>query len=96
MRGLGLLCGLELVEDRDTREPADALGLALTDECQRCGLSINLVRGGTGGQASCLRMAPPLTVAEDEIDLAVTIIDEGPAHRDQAPPDGHRDQLQAV
>ena len=76
VRGLGLLCGLELVEDRSTREPADALGLALTDECQRCGLSINLVRGGTGGQASCLRMAPPLTVAEDEIDLAVTIIDE--------------------
>ena len=71
-----LLCGLELVEDRDTREPADALGLALTDECQRCGLSINLVRGGTGGQASCLRMAPPLTVADDEIDLAVTIIDQ--------------------
>jgi len=70
------LCGLELVEDRGTREPADALGLALTDECQRCGLSINLVRGGTAGQASCLRMAPPLTVAEDEIDLAVTIIDE--------------------
>ena len=76
VRGLGLLCGLELVEDRDTREPADDLGLALTDECQRCGLSINLVRGGTGGQASCLRMAPQLTVAEDEIDLAVTIIDE--------------------
>jgi 2,2-dialkylglycine decarboxylase (pyruvate) len=76
VRGLGLLCAVELVEDRDTREPADSLGLALTDECQRCGLSINLVRGGTGGQASCLRMAPPLTVAEDEIDLAVTIMDE--------------------
>ena len=76
VRGLGLLCGLELVEDRDTRRPADDLGNALTDECMRCGLSINLVRGGTGGAASCLRMAPPLTVAEDEIDLAVTIIDE--------------------
>ena len=76
VRGLGLLCAVELVEDRSTREPADSLGLALTDECQRCGLSINLVRGGTGGQASCLRMAPPLTVAEDEIDLAVTIMDE--------------------
>lgn len=76
VRGLGLLCGLELVEDRDTREPADALGLALTDECQRRGLSINLVRGGTAGQASCLRMAPPLTVTEDEIDLAATIIDD--------------------
>jgi 2,2-dialkylglycine decarboxylase (pyruvate) len=76
VRGLGLLCGLELVESRDTRQPADALGLAFTDECQRCGLSINLVRGGTAGQASCLRMAPPLTVSEDEIDLAVTIMDE--------------------
>jgi 2,2-dialkylglycine decarboxylase (pyruvate) len=76
VRGLGLLCAIELVEDRDTREPADALGLALTDECQRCGLSVNLVRGGTGGQASCLRMAPPLTVSEEEIDLAVTILDE--------------------
>lgn len=76
VRGLGLLCGLELVQSRDTRDPADALGLALTDECQRCGLSVNLVRGGTGGQASCLRMAPPLTVTEDEIDLAVTIIDD--------------------
>jgi 2,2-dialkylglycine decarboxylase (pyruvate) len=76
VRGLGLLCGLELVESRETREPADALGLALTDECQRRGLSVNLVRGGTGGQASCLRMAPPLTVTEDEIDLAATILDE--------------------
>ena len=76
VRGLGLLCGLELVVSRETREPADALGLALTDECQRRGLSINLVRGGTGGQASCLRMAPPLTVSEDEIDLAATIIDD--------------------
>jgi 2,2-dialkylglycine decarboxylase (pyruvate) len=76
VRGLGLLCGLELVVSRETREPADALGLALTDECQSRGLSINLVRGGTGGQASCLRMAPPLTVSEDEIDLAATISDD--------------------
>jgi 2,2-dialkylglycine decarboxylase (pyruvate) len=76
VRGLGLLCGLELVESRETRRPADALGLALTDECQHRGLSMNLVRGGTGGPASCLRMAPPLTISEDEIDLAVTIMDD--------------------
>jgi 2,2-dialkylglycine decarboxylase (pyruvate) len=76
VRGLGLLCGLELVESRDTRQPADALGLALTDECQRRGLSINLVRGTTVGQANCVRIAPPLTVTEEEIDLAITTIDE--------------------
>jgi 2,2-dialkylglycine decarboxylase (pyruvate) len=75
VRGMGLLHGVELVEDRDSRRPAEALGLALTEECERRGLSINLVRGGTGGAANCLRMAPPLTVTDDEIDLAAEILD---------------------
>ena len=75
VRGMGLLLGVELVEDRDSRRPAEALGLALTEECERRGLSINLVRGGTGGAANCLRMAPPLTVSDDEIDLAAEILD---------------------
>jgi 2,2-dialkylglycine decarboxylase (pyruvate) len=75
VRGMGLLCGIELVEDRDTRAPAEALGLALTAECETRGLSINLVRGGTGGAANCLRMAPPLTISVDEIDLAAEILD---------------------
>ena len=30
---------------------------------------------GTGGAANCLRMAPPLTVSDDEIDLAAEILD---------------------
>jgi 2,2-dialkylglycine decarboxylase (pyruvate) len=76
VRGMGLLVGVELVEDRDTRAPADTLGRALTEECFRCGLSMNLVRGQSAGSAACLRMAPPLTVSEDEIDLALTVIDE--------------------
>lgn len=76
VRGLGLLTAIELVEDRDSRRPADALGAAFTDECERCGLSVNLVRGRTGGAANCVRMAPPLTISEDEIDLAVTIMDD--------------------
>jgi 2,2-dialkylglycine decarboxylase (pyruvate) len=75
VRGMGLLHGVELVEDRDSRRPAEALGLALTEACERRGLSINLVRGGTGGAANCLRMAPPLTVTDDEIDLAAEVLD---------------------
>jgi 2,2-dialkylglycine decarboxylase (pyruvate) len=75
VRACGLLCGVELVRDRDTREPAEALGLALTEETHRRGLSMNLVRGGTGGAANCLRMAPPLTITDDEIDLAADILD---------------------
>lgn len=75
VRGCGLLCGVELVHDRHTREPAEGLGLALTEETQRRGLSMNLVRGGSGGAANCLRMAPPLTITDDEIDLAAEILD---------------------
>ena len=72
---MGLLLGVELVEDRDSRRPAEALGVAVSEECERRGLSINLVRGGTGGAANCLRIAPPLTVSDDEIDLAAEILD---------------------
>jgi len=80
VRGMGLLVGIELVEDRETKEPANTLGTALTDECERAGLSINLVRGRAGGSANCIRMAPPLTISDDEIDLALTILDESLAN----------------
>jgi 2,2-dialkylglycine decarboxylase (pyruvate) len=73
VRGRGLLVGLELVEDRESRRPADALGAAVTAECLRRGLSMNIVRAGSS--ANCFRMAPPLTISEDEIDLAVEILD---------------------
>ena len=73
VRGRGLLVGLELVEDRESLRPADALGEAVTAECLRRGLSMNIVRAGSG--ANCFRMAPPLTISEDEIDLAVEILD---------------------
>ena len=73
VRGRGLLVGLELVEDRESRRPADALGAAVTAECLRRGLSMNIVRAGSG--ANCFRMAPPLTISEDEVDLAVEILD---------------------
>jgi hypothetical protein len=72
---------IELVADRDSRSPASELGTAFTDECERCGVSINLVRGRAGGAANCVRMARPLTIADDEIDLAVTIMHDLPARR---------------
>jgi 2,2-dialkylglycine decarboxylase (pyruvate) len=73
VRGRGLLVGLELVEDRDSRKPADALGAAVTAECLRRGLSMNIVRAGSS--ANCFRMAPPLTITDDEIDLALEILE---------------------
>jgi 2,2-dialkylglycine decarboxylase (pyruvate) len=73
VRGLGLLVGMELVEDREIRRPADDLGAAVTRECLERGLSMNIVRAGSS--ANTFRMAPPLIVTEAEIDLAVEIMD---------------------
>jgi 2,2-dialkylglycine decarboxylase (pyruvate) len=75
VRGRGLLVGLELVEDRASKRPASALGAAVTDECLRRGLSMNIVKGD-GSQTNCFRMAPPLSVTTAEIDLAVSIIED--------------------
>jgi 2,2-dialkylglycine decarboxylase (pyruvate) len=75
IRGRGLLVGVELVEDRVTKKPADALGIAVCDECLRCGLSMNIVRSSLG-MLNCFRMAPPLSVTEAEIDTAVGIMDQ--------------------
>jgi 2,2-dialkylglycine decarboxylase (pyruvate) len=75
VRGKGLLVGIELVEDRTTKKPADALGVAVGDECLRRGLSMNIVRS-TGGMLNCFRMAPPLSITEGEIDTAIEIIDD--------------------
>jgi 2,2-dialkylglycine decarboxylase (pyruvate) len=74
VRGKGLLVGIELVEDRRTKTPADTLAKAVSDECIRLGLSMNIVRS-VGGMLNCFRMAPPLSVSEWEIDSAIEIID---------------------
>jgi len=74
IRGQGLLVGLELVEDRSSKQPAEALAEAVCDECLCQGLSMNIVRA-VGGMRNCFRMAPPLSITESEIDTAVTIID---------------------
>ena len=73
VRGRGLLVGMELVEDRSSRHPANELGAAVTRECLERGLSMNIVRAGTS--ANTFRIAPPLVVTEEEIDLAVEIMD---------------------
>jgi 2,2-dialkylglycine decarboxylase (pyruvate) len=74
VRGLGLLLGVELVQDRASRQPAHALGALTTQKCFEKGLSMNIRRRPERG--SVWRIAPPLTVSHDEIDRAVSILDE--------------------
>jgi len=74
VRGMGLLRGIELVKDRETREPWHELGALTTARCLELGLSMNIRRRPERG--SVWRIAPPLTVARQDIDLAVTIFDQ--------------------
>jgi 2,2-dialkylglycine decarboxylase (pyruvate) len=74
VRGMGLLRGIELVKDRETREPHHELGALTTERCLQLGLSMNIRRRPERG--SVWRIAPPLTVERDDVDLAMTIFDQ--------------------
>ena len=70
VRGLGLFCGLELVQDRKSKEyfPADAdLAARLTQGFAAQGV---LLRGG-----DVINVAPPLCVTSGEIDELVSVLD---------------------
>ena len=69
----GLLWGVELVKDRESREPDPEFGAAVTRRCMELGLSMNIV--GVSGMAAIWRIAPPLTITEPEIDRGLEIID---------------------
>ncbi len=74
VRGRGLLLGLELVTDRQTRKPASELGEAITRECMKLGLSMNIVKLPSMG--GVFRIAPPLTISDSEIDLGLELLDK--------------------
>jgi 2,2-dialkylglycine decarboxylase (pyruvate) len=74
VRGFGLLQGVELVKDRETRAPDAATGRAITSRCMELGLSMNIV--SVGSMAAIWRIAPPLTVTRDEIDRGIAILDQ--------------------
>lgn len=72
VRGLGLLQAIELVRDRDSREPfAAQLGVTgrLIAACRRLGLILYPAAGGIdGSRGDAVLVAPPLVISDDEID----------------------------
>jgi 2,2-dialkylglycine decarboxylase (pyruvate) len=81
VRGRGLLAGVEIVADRDSKKPAPELGAAITRRCFELGLSMNIT--ALPGMGGVFRIAPPLTITDTELDLGITILD-------QALADSHR------
>ena len=74
VRGEGMLLGVELVRDRQSRQPHHELGAATTRKCFELGLSMNIRRRPERG--SVWRIAPPLTVSHAEIDRGIAILDQ--------------------
>jgi 2,2-dialkylglycine decarboxylase (pyruvate) len=73
IRGEGMLLGVELVQDRSSREPFHELGARTTKRCIELGLSMNIRRRPERG--SVWRIAPPLTTTRSEIDEGIDILD---------------------
>jgi 2,2-dialkylglycine decarboxylase (pyruvate) len=74
VRGRGLLVGLEVVADKATKKPAPELGAAITRRSFELGLSMNIT--ALRGMGGVFRIAPPLTITDDELDLGLTILDQ--------------------
>ncbi|HEX4438933.1 MAG TPA: aspartate aminotransferase family protein [Thermoanaerobaculia bacterium] len=74
VRGLGLMQGVELVEDETAgnRTPARALTSRVFEESRRRGLLIG--KGGLEG--NCFRIAPALNVTAAEVDEALALLGE--------------------
>jgi len=70
VRGKGLLIGVDLVKDRRTKEPAREETLKVDWRCWEKGLI--LIHFGK----SVLRIAPPLTISQEELDRGLNIIEE--------------------
>lgn len=73
VRGRGLLQGIELVLNKETKAPADALGQQVTAACLERGLHLNIVQ--LPGMGGIFRIAPPLTIAENELHAGLDILD---------------------
>jgi len=73
VRGRGLFQGIELVRDKQSKAPADALGGAVTAACLERGLHMNIVQ--LPGMGGIFRIAPPLTISEDDLHAGVDILE---------------------
>ncbi|MBX7123630.1 MAG: aminotransferase class III-fold pyridoxal phosphate-dependent enzyme [Opitutaceae bacterium] len=72
VRGLGLLLGVELVNDRETKEPAKEACVEVFEKARELGLLIG--KGGLWGNT--LRITPPMCITRADADFLVAVLDE--------------------
>ncbi len=70
VRGIGLMCGIELVRSRETKEPAASERNKIIDLAFQKGLLL------LGCGESSIRFSPALVISKREVDIAVRILEE--------------------
>jgi 4-aminobutyrate aminotransferase-like enzyme len=72
VRGMGLLQALELVRDRESREPAPEATAAVMEAARERGVLV-----GKGGlRSNCVRLSPPMNIGRDDVDRLIEVLDE--------------------
>jgi 2,2-dialkylglycine decarboxylase (pyruvate) len=74
VRGLGLLIGVEVVADRESKKPAVDIAARITLESRKRGLLLGGVKVGARHGQNVLRLAPPLIVSDAELEDAMGIV----------------------
>ncbi len=70
VRGLGLLMGIELIKDKQTKKPATEEAERLMYDALSKGLSFKVTMG------NIITLTPPLTITEPQMDRALNILDQ--------------------
>jgi 4-aminobutyrate aminotransferase len=71
VRGMGLMQGIELVKDRETKAPAAEATNLVMERARVNGLLVG--KGGLYGNV--IRMSPPLNISRSDVEAALTALD---------------------
>ena len=74
VRGRGLMCGVEIVANRETKEAEVGLARRIADKMYQLGLWANL--SSHSSFSGVFRIAPPIVITEEELKAGLTIMEE--------------------
>jgi 4-aminobutyrate aminotransferase-like enzyme len=72
VRGMGMMQALELVKDRQTKEPAPQETNQILERTRANGLLVG--KGGMYGNV--IRMAPPMNISKADVDEGIRLLDK--------------------